>query len=106
MSAYDPKQKWIAPQLSGISSPCSATYHAPYDRFQAFWTSFIDYQRDCNSPNRWSEGSVFGQAWHRGAEAAMRLHWERYSCPYARDDLDSLKQCATLDRLIEERKAT
>ena len=32
----------------------------------------------------------------------MRLHWERTSCPYARDDLDSLKQIASLRRVAKE----
>jgi hypothetical protein len=45
---------------------------------------------------------VAGQAWDRGTEAAMRLHWERTHCPYARDDLDSLKQIATLRRVADE----
>jgi hypothetical protein len=35
----------------------------------------------------------------------MRLHWERTSCPYARDDLDSLKQIASLQWLNEKQRA-
>jgi hypothetical protein len=78
--------------------------HAPYHRFEEFWDGFTSYDcgRDC--PNRWEENSVAGQAWDRGTEAAMRVHWERTSCPYSRDDLDSLKQIATLRRLNAERK--
>jgi hypothetical protein len=78
--------------------------HAPYHRFEEFWDAFTSYDcgRDC--PNGWEENSVAGQAWDRGTEAAMRLHWERTSCPYARDDLDSRVQIATLRRLNKKRK--
>ena len=32
----------------------------------------------------------------------MRVHWERYSCMYARDDLDSRKMIGGLDSAIEK----
>jgi hypothetical protein len=78
--------------------------YAPYHRFEEFWDGVASYQcgRDC--PNRWEENSVVGQAWGHGFEAGMRLHWERTRCPYARDDLDSRVQIATLRRLNAERK--
>jgi len=79
--------------------------HAPYHRFAEFWDGFASYDcgRDC--PNRWEENSVVGQAWGRGFEAGMRLHWERTRCPYARGDLDSLVQIATLKRVAAKRRA-
>jgi hypothetical protein len=76
--------------------------HAPYHRFEEFWDGFASYDCGWDCPNRWEENSVAGQAWDRGTEAAMRLHWEHTSCPYARDDLDSLKQIATLRRVADE----
>jgi hypothetical protein len=44
-------------------------------------------------------------AWGRGFEAGMRFHWERTHCPYARDDLDGLKQIATLRAVNKKRRA-
>jgi hypothetical protein len=78
--------------------------YAPYHRFEEFWDALASYEcgRDC--PNGWEENSVAGKAWDRGHEAGMRLHWERTHCPYARDDLDSRTQIATLKRLNAERK--
>jgi len=79
--------------------------HAPYHRFEEFWTGFSDYQHDCNRRCPWSDNSVAGQAWDRGTEAAMRLHWDRYSCMYARDDLDSRAMHSGLQAAIERMRA-
>jgi hypothetical protein len=78
--------------------------HAPYHNFRAFWVGFTDYQYDCNRKCPYDPDSVMAEAWDRGTEAAMRIHWERHSCMYARDDLDSRVQIATLRRLNERRK--
>jgi hypothetical protein len=72
-----------------------------YHHQQEFWTGFVDYQNDCNLPNRWPNSDA-GEAWDQGTEAAMRVHWERYSCMYARDDLDSRKMIGGLDSAIEK----
>jgi hypothetical protein len=48
----------------------------PYHRFEEFWDGFADYQHDCNRRCPHEENSVAGQAWDRGTEAAMRLHWD------------------------------
>jgi hypothetical protein len=79
--------------------------HAPYHRFKAFWRGFDDYQSGRYScPDGWEKSSVAGQAWDRGSEAAMRIHWERHSCMYARDDLDTRKMCRGLDSAIARMK--
>ena len=78
--------------------------HWPYDNFAEFWTGFADYQCDCNRRNRWPNSDA-GAAWDRGTEAAMRIHWERHRCGYARDDLDSRKMCAGLDSAIKKLRA-
>jgi hypothetical protein len=77
----------------------------PYDNFEEFWVGFADYQHDCNRRCPHEENSAAGEAWDWGTEAAMRVHWDRYSCMYARDDLDTRKMCETLERLNEERQA-
>jgi hypothetical protein len=71
--------------------------YAPYDNFAAFWTGFIDYQAEIDRKCPHDSNSVAGQAWDRGTEAAMRIHWERHSDPYARDDLDSRVMIVTLE---------
>jgi hypothetical protein len=77
-----------------------------YHHCAEFWVGFVDYQHGrYNCPHGWTN-SVAGQAWDRGAEAAMRLHWERYRCEYARDDLDGRKQISGIDAAIEELKKT
>jgi hypothetical protein len=75
----------------------------PYDNFEEFWVGFADYQHDCNRRNRWPNTDV-GEAWDRGSEAAMRLHWDRYRCMYALDDLDTRKMCEGLQAAYEEMK--
>jgi hypothetical protein len=77
--------------------------HWPYDNFEEFWTGFADYQHDCNRRNRWPNSDA-GEAWDRGTEAAMRVHWDRYSCMYARDCLDTRTMCKGLRAGIEEMK--
>jgi hypothetical protein len=80
--------------------------HAPYHRFKAFWRGFDDYQSGRYScPDGWEENSVAGQAWDRGSETAMRLHWERHRCEYARDDLDSRKMIKGFDSAIKKLRA-
>ena len=74
-----------------------------YHHQQEFWTGFVDYQNDCNLPNRWPNSDA-GEAWDRGTEAAMRVHWDRYSCMYARDCLDTRTMCKGLRAGIEEMK--
>ena len=78
--------------------------HAPYHRFAEFWRGYLDYQHDCNRRCPWPKDSVSGRAWDLGTEAAMRVHWERYHCMYARDDLDSRKMHQGLQAAIEEMK--
>jgi hypothetical protein len=79
--------------------------HWPYDSFAEFWAGFADYQHDCNLPNRWPNSDA-GEAWSCGREAAMRIHWERHRCGYARDDLDGLAMHRGMQSAIERmRKA-
>jgi hypothetical protein len=47
-----------------------------YHHCAEFWIGFHDYQDGRNCPNGWAN-SVAGQAWDRGAEAAMRVLRER-----------------------------
>ena len=75
--------------LTAAERKAMSERHAPYDRFEAFWTGFIDYQTDIDRKCPNDPNTVFGQAWDRGTEAAMRVRWERYRCEYARDDLDT-----------------
>jgi hypothetical protein len=44
--------------------------YAPHHHYAEFWVGFIDYQHRRQCPRGW-ENSVAGQAWDRGAEAAM-----------------------------------
>jgi hypothetical protein len=76
----------------------------PFDNFDEFWTGFADYQTDCNRRNRWPNSDA-GEAWDRGTEAAMRVHWERYRCMYARDCLDTRAMCRGLRAGLKKRKA-
>ena len=78
--------------------------HWPYDNFEEFWVGFADYQHDCNRRCPHEENSVAGQAWDRGTEAALRIHWDRYRCMYARDVSDSRKMHSGLQAAIEEMK--
>jgi len=78
--------------------------HWPYVNFEEFWVGFADYQHDCNRRCPHEENSVAGQAWDRGTEAALRIHWDRYRCMYARDVLDSRKMHSGLQAAIEEMK--
>jgi len=99
------KQIIYSDQLTTDERKAIERRHAPYHRFEEFWSGFLGYQSGRDCPNGWEENSVAGQAWDRGSEAAMRLHWERWYCPYARDDLDSRKMIETLTRLNEWKAA-
>jgi hypothetical protein len=68
-----------------------------------FWSGFRDYQLGrYRCP--WPKDSPTGKAWDAGTEAAMRLHWDRWRCPYARDDLDTRQMCRGLEAGIERMK--
>lgn len=58
-------------QLTNVEGDAIAVQYAPYENYAEFWFGFIDYQNGRACP--YGEDSVAGQAWDRGAEAAMRV---------------------------------
>ena len=78
--------------------------YGPYDVLPEFWHGFRGYQENGRCPDEWAEDGVAARAWDLGTEAAMRLHWDRYRCMYARDDLDSRKMHRGMQAAIEEMK--
>jgi hypothetical protein len=52
-----------------------AERYAPYHTMEAFWTGFADYQEHRECPKGWVDAR--GQAWDRGAEAAMNVRIAR-----------------------------
>jgi hypothetical protein len=81
--------------------------YAPYHRFKAFWTGYRAYQGEAGRYRcpygGWRD--VFSQAWHRGANAALHVRWERKMPArdeYEQDDRDSEKQIEGFKWGIEE----
>src|SRR6516225_5675848 len=93
------REDLTAAEMKAITGRYDGYHHCP-----EFWDGYADYQNGrWRCP--WSDNSVAGQAWDRGSEAAMRVHWERRRCMYARDCLDTRAMCRGLRAGLKKRKA-
>src|SRR5262249_18339164 len=83
--------------------------YGPYDFLEEFWDGYEAYWNDTGRyrcPHGWSH-SIPSQAWHHGADAAMRVRWERKMearDDYERDDRETALQIGAFKRVAEKRK--